>query len=412
MAKLKPFKALRPVRDKVHLVATRPYYQYKKNVLRAKLQSNPYTFLRIINPEFDLPKKERVNTTLVETFGLVKKRYEEFIEKKILFRDKEPHIYLYRQTQNGHAYTGIVAGASVDEYQRDLIKRHEATITSREEMFISYLDVVGYNAEPVLLSHEPAPDLDRLFNLVTQERPEYEFTTTDTIKHELWCIPQEIGKQIQDVFEDIPCTYIADGHHRSASSSGLHMNRMQQGIQFDNQGFFLSFFIDETKLKVYEYNRLVKNITTLSKEEILKKLSRNFEVEKMTEARRPAKEHEITMYFEKDWYRLTCHEDLINEQDPVGCLDAEILTQYALSPVFQIHDLKTDQNIGFVSGVQPLEKMCKKVEKEKYDILFCLYPVRMDQVKRVADHKMIMPPKSTWVEPKMRSGLTIYNINE
>jgi uncharacterized protein (DUF1015 family) len=155
MAKIKPFKALRPVRDKVHLVATRPYYSYKKNVLKAKLQSNPFTFLRIINPEFDLPKEDQSATTQEERFEMVKKKYGEFIDDGTLFKDTEDHLYLYRQTHGGHAYTGIIAGASIDEYQKDLIKKHEATITSREEMFVNYLDIVGYNAEPVLLCHEP-----------------------------------------------------------------------------------------------------------------------------------------------------------------------------------------------------------------------------------------------------------------
>jgi uncharacterized protein (DUF1015 family) len=412
MAKIKAFKALRPTRDKVHLVATRPYYSYKKNVLKAKMQSNPFSFLRIINPEFDLSKEDRNNGNMLDRFDLVKSKYEEFIADEVLFSDKEPSLYLYRQTHNDHEYTGIIAGASVDEYQRDLIKKHEATITSREEMFISYLDVVGYNAEPVLLSHEPSEELDELINQLCSERPEYEFTTTDYIKHELWCATGDDVQKIEDIFDKIPAAYIADGHHRSASSSGLNKNRLSRGIQFENQAYFLSFFIDETKLKIYEYNRLVKNVARLSSSEIIEALAEKFDVKKLEGPTKPIREHIMTMCLKGSWFQLSCKSKILNNNHPVGSLDAEILTQHVLSPILQIHDLKTDPNISFISGVESIDKMKKKMLKDGFDILFILYPVTMEQVKRVADNNLIMPPKSTWVEPKMRSGLTIYNINE
>jgi len=186
MTKISAFKALRPVRDKVHLVATRPYYSYKKNVLKAKLEDNPYTFLRIINPEFDKTVKTKPNS--LERFGLVKDKYKEFIDQGILIKDRDAHIYVYRQTKDGHAFTGVIAGASVEEYEQDLIKKHEATLTSREAMFTNYLDIVGYNAEPVLLSHPHENEIDLLLEKYISERPEYEFTTTDRITHELWVL--------------------------------------------------------------------------------------------------------------------------------------------------------------------------------------------------------------------------------
>lgn len=412
MAKIKAFKALRPVRDKVHLVATRPYFSYKKNVLKAKLQSNPYTFLRIINPEFGLSKKERSIEPQHSRFNMVKSKYDEFIREKILFQDDEEHLYVYRQTQNGHEYVGVIGGASVEEYQAGKIKKHEATITSREEMFVAYLDVIEYNAEPVLLCHEPCEALNEIFGKICTERPEYEFTTTDKIKHELWCVATTEVEQIQKVFEGVSSTYIADGHHRSASSSGLFDLRQRNQVHFENQSYFLSFFIDETKLKIYEYNRLVKNVTNKSHAAILSELEEKFLLHPISTPAKPEREHDITMCLSGNWYRLTCKPEILDTNHPVKSLDAEILTQHVLSPILDIHDLKTDPHIEFIAGVEKLEKMERKMVKDGFDILFILYPVRMDQVKKVADNEMIMPPKSTWVEPKMRSGLTIYHINE
>ena len=192
MAKLKPFKAIRPARDKAHLVATRPVYTYKKSILKAKLEENPYTFIRIINPEFNEIVKTKANSR--ERFLHVKQQFEAFCKAGILIQDKDEHIYLYRQTKDNHAYVGVIAGASVDEYERDLVKKHEATLTSREEMFTNYLDIVGFNAEPVLLSYPKNDALNALYEKIMQERPEYEFSTTDRVKHELWLVNKDDEK--------------------------------------------------------------------------------------------------------------------------------------------------------------------------------------------------------------------------
>lgn len=411
MTKISPFKALRPVRDKVHLVATRPYYSYKKNVLKAKLEDNPYTFLRIINPEFGSEIKTKPNSK--ERFNLVSEKYEEFINEGILIRDEEAHIYLYRQTKDGHAFTGIVAGASVEEYENDLIKKHEATLTSRESMFTNYLDIVGYNAEPVLLSYPHDEKIDLLLQEYTQVRPEYEFTTTDRIKHELWVLDALSSTEIMTAFENLEATYIADGHHRSASSAGLKKHRQKKGTSaFPNEDYFLAYFIDEQRLKILEFNRLVKTLNGLSEKELLKKLEEHFDIKELKKAEKPKSEHRINMCLNGQWFELKCKSDIIDKKHPVRSLDAEILTQYVLTPILGIKDLKTDENIEFISGAESLENFELKITKGKFKIGFVLFPITMDQVKKVADNHMIMPPKSTWVEPKMRSGLTIYNINE
>ena len=223
MADIAPFVAIRPVRDKVHLVATRPYYSYKKNVLTAKLDSNPFTFLHIINPEFGSSLKTKANSK--ERFELVKKGYADFFKQGILIKEDSPRIYIYRQTTQNNVFTGIIAGSSIEEYNKGKIKKHEETITSRETMFTDYLDLVGYNAEPVLLSYTGNAEIDNLLIIAMVARPEYEFSTTDLIKHELWVLSVEETEAIQKAFLSIEATYIADGHHRTASSARLFEKR-------------------------------------------------------------------------------------------------------------------------------------------------------------------------------------------
>jgi len=412
MAKISPFKAIRPTRDKIHLVATRPYYTYKDNVLKAKLEDNPFTFLHIINPEFGEKQKTEPNTK--ERFALVSDAYHDFIDRGILEQDPEPHIYLYRQTKDGHEYMGVVAGASVKEYKEDKIKKHEATITSREEMFTNYLNIVGYNAEPVLLSYSDIENqIDPLLYNKIKERPEYEYTTTDLIKHEMWLFNEEETNAVVHAFEQLEASYICDGHHRCASSAGLKGWRENKDYNhYPNEDFFLAFFLNEKRLHILEFNRLIKTMNGLSEEELLEKLGLNFMIEKLYVAEKPAQEHEITMFVEGSWYKLTCHDSIIDKNHPVKCLDAEILTNFVLEPILGISDLKTDENIDFLSGTHELNEAQIKMAKDGFKIGFFLYPIEIDKIKRVADNQMTMPPKSTWVEPKLRSGSTIYNINE
>jgi len=412
VAKISPFKAIRPVRDKVHLVATRPYYTYKENVLKAKLEDNPFTFLHIINPEFGEKKKTEPNSP--ERFALVSDAYHDFIDREILLQDTEPCLYLYRQTKDGHEYMGVVGGASVEEYQNDSIKKHEATLTSREEMFTNYLNIVGYNAEPVLLSYlDVQNQIDPLMYNKVKERPEYEYTTTDMVKHELWIFDQEEIEAITHAFEQLDALYICDGHHRSASSAGLKKWREDKGLgHFPNEDYFLAFFLSERRLHILEFNRLIKSMGELTEDELIHQLSENFDVETMHVGDKPAEEHEITMCVRGNWFKLTCKESIIDHTHPVKCLDAEILTSHVLQPILGISDLKTDDNIEFISGKTDIRETEAKIRSGQFDIGFFLHPIDIDEIKRVADNQMIMPPKSTWVEPKLRSGLTIYNINE
>lgn len=410
MTKIIPFKAIRPLRDKAHLVATRPIFTYKKNILKAKLEENPYTFIRIIHPEYNEVVKTKVNSK--ERFEAVRKEYARFQALGILKQDAHPHFYLYRQSTKDRVFLGVVAGASVEDYKQDHIKKHEATLTSRENMFTEYLAIVGYNAEPVLIAYPENPQLEAVYQKIMQERPEYEFSTTDEIKHELWLVNEEDGKVIQALFSQIQDTYIADGHHRSASSVRLAELRNQKEFKTDKHNYFLAFFMDEKRLNILEFNRLIKSLNGLTNAGLLKQLEKSFMVSKLKDPKKPDAEHQMTMNLQNEWYLLVCRPEIINENHPVECLDSEILTKYVLKPILGISDLKTDSNIEFVSGNLGIEGIDEPIKNGKAAVGFVLYPVSFEQVKRVADNQQIMPPKSTWVEPKLRSGLTIYAINE
>ena len=411
MTKISSFKAIRPTRDKVHLVTALPFFAYRRNVLKALLEANPYSFLHIINPEFG-PIVTEPNST--ERFTVIRNSYEEFFQNVIFIQEKEPKIYLYRQTKDGHEYTGIIAGASVAEYLDNKIKVHEATITNREEMFTDYLNIVGYNAEPVLLTYSDTDcKIDSQFEPIVKNRPEYEFSTIDQTKHELWILSKEEQLSIQKAFEKLEHVYIADGHHRSASSVGLSEFREANGEKrFKNDQSFLAFFINESRIQIREFNRIIRNLNGHSKEEIIDLLRENFEINILNGAQKPTKRHELSMFIDGEWYNLVCKSKIIDANHPVNSLDVQILTDYVLSPIFNIEDLKKSKDIGFLSGDIFLDDFVEEINNRDFKVGFVLHPINIKEVKKVADNGMIMPPKSTWVEPKLRSGLTIYNLNE
>lgn len=411
MADIKPFRAVRPTRDKAHLVASRPVSTYKNSILAAKLEENPYTFIHIIHPEFFEDEDNKTLPNSIERFQKVKSKYEEFLSDGILTEDSEDKFYIYRQTKDKREYIGVIAGASVKEYNEGLIKKHEATLTSREEMFTNYLNIVGINAEPVLLSHPSNKNVDLILTKVVQDRPEYEFSTTDLVKHELWVVPKALNEDLIAAFQEIPKTYIADGHHRSASSARLS-NLLSSSKQNNEKthDYFLSFLIDEKRLNILPFNRICKSLNGYSKDEIINQLSTNFEIEKMTAFIAPQRLHDIHMFIDHECYLLRCKEHILRYVNAVDEIDADILTRHVLDPVLNIKDLKTDDNIQFVSGENGIEEILNALNTGKYKIGFALFPVTIEQLKKVADKEEIMPPKSTWVEPKMRSGLTIYTI--
>lgn len=414
MAVIKPFKGIRPTRDKAHLVASRSVNLYKPRILNAKLEENPYTFMHVILPEFGTKATTKPNTS--ERFKLVRKSFENFQKRGIFLQDKNDCLYIYRQLKDGFTYTGIIAGASVDDYLNGVIKIHEQTLTKREEIFKNYLDICGFNAEPVLLSYQDDATVESVLGRYTSTRAEYEFATTDGVIHLLWVIDKK--KDIDTVvkaFSKIPAIYIADGHHRSASSALLAVERRKKKKNYTGNEMFnycMAFFISESQLNIYDFNRVVKDLNGLSNQQFLQRLKENFDVEsKGKKCYRPKKLHNFSMYLNGEWYSLTAKKGSFNSKHPVGNLDAQILTDTILSPILGIHDLKTDSRIEFVGGLRGMEGLQQKVDEGKMKVAFGLFPVKVGQLKEIADTNNIMPPKTTWIEPKLRSGLVIQSLD-
>lgn len=412
MANVKPFKAYRPTRDKVHLVASRSYISYKNQDLIRKLDENPFTFLHILNPEYKTSKQSFTNSK--EKFEKVKRKFIDFVNQQILTQDKKESFYVYRQIKEGHPYLGIIACASVEDYYSNVIKKHEATITKREGIFKNYLQTVQINAEPVCFTYSNHEKIDRITNEKILERPEYDFTTTNRDRHSFWKIDEEdTVAKLKSYFSEVESIYIADGHHRSASSALLGKSLREADNNPNEEkayDYFMGYFIPQNCLKIYEFNRLVTNIGDHSVTSFLEAIQENFEIAFVDgNYFRPEKTHEIGMYIENKWYCLIPKEGQFKEDDPVRSLDVSILTNHLLSPILGISDLKTDNRVYFKGGLEGIAALKAEVDLGKAKVAFAHYPVSMEQLKIISDANQTMPPKSTWIEPKLRSGLTVYS---
>jgi uncharacterized protein (DUF1015 family) len=414
MAKIVPFKAIRPTRDKAYLVSSLPAYAYKKHILEAKLETNPYTFLHIINPEYRSDNKTQPNS--IERFQNVKEKFEEFYKDGIFMQDKEDCFYIYRQITATNTYIGLITGIAVDDYLNGTIKIHEQTLTQREETFKMYLDVCQFNAEPVLLTYKDNPTVEKIINKYLETRSEIEFCTSHKIKQDVWLVNDKNDiKELTEAFNTINDIYIADGHHRSSSSVLYCQSKREENPNYnpnDKFNYFLAYLIPESKLNIIEYNRLVTSLNEHTPESFLVEVEKVFDVEKKNNAYTPTCNHNFSMYLAGKWYSLTAKKATFNKDDIVGNLDARILTKNILNPILGIIDLKTDNRIAFMEGTKGAEGLQEKVDNEDAVVAFGLYPVSIEQLKAVADANDIMPPKSTWIEPKMRNGLTIYSLEE
>jgi len=414
VAKIVPFKAIRPTRDKAYLVSSMPAYTYKKHILEAKLETNPYTFLHVINPEYRQDNKTQPNS--IERFQNVKERFDEFSTNGIFKQDAKESYYIYRQITETNTYLGLITGIAVDDYLNGTIKTHEQTLTQREETFKLYLDVCQFNAEPVLLTYKDNDQVDAIINKYLDARSEVEFCSTHRIKQDLWLVDDERDiLTLTNAFKGINDIYIADGHHRSASSVLYAISKREKNPNYDRNAkfnYFLSYLIPESKLNIIEYNRTVSSLNELSIDEFLEKVKKVFDIEEKQNEYSPIQKHNFSMYLSGKWYSLTAKKGTYNENDIVGNLDARILTKNILTPILNIVDLKTDNRISFMEGTKGAEGLKEKVDSEEAVVAFGLFPVSIEQLKAVADANDIMPPKSTWIEPKMRSGLTIYSLED
>ncbi len=410
MPKVIPFKAVRPTRDKISLVAARSYESYSKKGRKFRMERNPFSFLHIVNPGYKYQKE----ITGKERFQLVRNRYQEFKEDGIFMQEDSPAFYAYKIIdRDGNQFFGILGAASVEDYKNNLIKRHEDTIADREQLFKEYLNTVGFNAEAVLLTYPDNDTIAQILHDKTQERAEYEFTTTYRDTHYLWPIKDVKSiTVIEKTFSEMQHLYIADGHHRSSSSFLLSQEHQQKGTATpeDNPyNFFMSYLIPESHLIIKEFNRLIKDLNGLSKEEFLIKLDTSYRIENRGNIPyKPTKKHHFSMYLDGEFYSLYLRKNLKGFSNSLEALDTYILHKTILEPILGIEDIRNNTRISYAQGKKDITYVKSLVDKGDYKVGFGMVPITIEELKEIANEGFTMPPKSTYIEPKLRSGVTIY----
>ncbi|MDG1158078.1 MAG: DUF1015 domain-containing protein [Flavobacteriales bacterium] len=408
MATVRPFKAVRPVKDKVHLVASRSYVSYPPAQLKAKLDENPFTFIHIINPDHDLPNPAAKAS--IELFRRIGHRFNEFCDEGIFMRDSKPSMYLYKQERSNSSSLGFIAAIAVDDYDNGTIKIHEQTIERREKLFAQYLDTTSFNAEPVLLCHQNDDELDRLSRLIMVDLPEYDYSTTDRVRHQLWPVNDpEILSKIEGIYDEMDALYIADGHHRSASSSLMARNR-NEGKKVDPQqahNYFMAYLIPASSLNIHGFHRMMKDTNGLNKESLLAKLAAHGDLHQIDQAGEQQRKGMFDFYIDGFWYRLDAASNIAPHMP-----DTQWLTEALLGPIWNIQDLRTDERIRFRPGSSSAYDLSLEVDRGAFACAIYMHPVSFSELKHVSDVGGTMPPKSTWIEPKLRSGLTIFTFDE
>jgi uncharacterized protein (DUF1015 family) len=405
MAKIIPFKAVRPTPDKVALVTCRNYDDYSSAELAAWLSFNPYSFLHVINPAYMHSQK----ITLDKRFKGVAHKYQDFKDEGIFMEEEKAVFFLYEIQNKMHSFTGFVAGTSIEDYKNNIIKKHEDTLQYRVEYFKDYLHQTGFNTEPVLITY---PDNENLKSWTVEKKksqPIYDYSTTNKEKHKVWKIETAAEIEwLENQFEQIPELYIADGHHRSASAELLYDEDKHLGNE--NLNNFMSFLIAESNVKIYEYNRIIRDLNGFTKDDFLKKLAVNFIIkDKEQELWKPQSKFEFGMYLDEHFYALFYKQE--NKQPSIlENLDAQILYDKVLLPLLGIEDLRNDERIEYIPGKQSVSTIKELVDEGEFEVGFMLFPSDISEIKSLADNNLIMPPKSTYIEPKFRSGLMIYEL--
>lgn len=411
MVAIKPFAGYRPLSEFAALAASRPYDVMSRKEAKEEAKDNQYSFLHIIRSEIDLPDTQDEHDTQV--YEKARDNFKAMVEKGLFLKDEKPMLYIYELEMNGLTQTGLVACSSIEDYFNDRIKKHEHTRPVKELDRINHIKATSMHAEPVFLAYRDVQEVDDLLERVMRKQPVYEFTATDAIKHTFWVIDEEkhIERLSQYFAQQVPCTYIADGHHRAASSAKVGKalaEENQNHTGSEEYNFFLSVLFPASQLRILDYNRLVKDLNGYTKEKFLQKVSVNFDTALIAAvAAKPEHPHDFGMYLEGAWYRLTAKEGTYTN-DPVGVLDVTILQDNLLNPLLGIKDPRTDERIDFVGGIRGLKELERRVDSGEMKVAFALYPVSMEQLMQIADSGNVMPPKSTWFEPKLRSGLVVH----
>jgi len=415
MAKIHAFKGFRPGKDKVNEVASRPYDVLNSSEAREEVSGNPWSFLHVVKPEVDLPEDTDLHSDVVYNKG--RENLQKLIAEGYFVQDELAYLYIYGQTMFGKTQYGIVACAAVDDYLDDIIKKHELTRPDKEEDRMNHIRVCNFNAEPVFFAYPDHAQLDSIVDKVVSEEAEYDFTTDDGVGHHFWVISdQELIKQLVEIFEkDIPITYVADGHHRTAAAALVGQERRKNNPDHrgdEEYNYFLAVHFPASQLTIIDYNRVVKDLNGMTAAEFLEELQEGFVVEeKGPEIFKPDELHTLSMYLEGLWYSLKAKPETYNDDDPIACLDVTILSEQVLGPLLNITDLRKSKRIDFVGGIRGLEELSRRVDSGEMATAFALYSVSMKQLMDIADNGMIMPPKTTWFEPKLRSGLVIHSLD-
>jgi uncharacterized protein (DUF1015 family) len=413
MANIKPFRGIRPVKELADKVALCTNNLMNEDERRIAAQRNPLSFAHVVKPRIDFP--EGISKQDERLFDHAAEYFQKLLKDGTLIQDEEPCFYIYRQTQNGRTQTGLVARYHVDEYACDNIKKHEHTRAEKETENVKHLLATGIQGNPIFLAYEPVGDIDTLINSITAAVPDYHFLSDYDIFNSLWVVSDsEKVNQLFTLFaKRVGCTYIADGHHRAASVAIAAKQLAEQNPNHcgdEDYNYMLTCLFPSNQLKIYDYNRLVKDLNGLSEEDLLKNISQNFSVTLLDDAHyQPDSFHAFGMYLGNRWYKLVANDDTYTG-DPIDVLDVSILQKNILEPVLGIQDPRTDKRVEFIDGTKGIIALEKRVNKGKAAVAFSLYPVTMKQLFDVADAGKVMPPKSTWFEPKLISGLIIYKM--
>ena len=410
MAIVRPFRAIRPGKEYAAAVAALPYDVMNSDEARELVEGNPNSFLHVDKAEIDLPAGTDIHSAQV--YAKAAENLNAMIRGGILIQDDKPMFYIYQLTMNGTTQTGLVACASVDEYQNGSIKKHELTRADKEEDRIRHVDICNANTGPIFLAYRARLRVDAIMQgIIKASPPEYDFTAEDGIRHSVWVIHDDAAiSEIISEFESVSDLYIADGHHRNASAAKVALKRRENVFSgYEEFNFYLAVLFPADQLCIMDYNRLVKFKATFGESELFEKLGQKFEIKKCDFQAKPEKIHDFGMYMNSQWYLLTARPEIV-KGDVVGRLDVSILQDNVLTPIFGITDPRTDKNIDFVGGIRGLAELERRVDSGEFDIAFAMFPTSMAELMDIADSGMIMPPKSTWFEPKLRSGLFVHSL--
>jgi len=413
MAVVKPFRGLRPPRAIAKDLACLPYDVMNTEEASKMAKGKECSLLHITRSEIDFP--EDTDTHSDEVYQKSVDNFLKWQKNGWLVQDYSPGFYIYAQTMKGRTQYGIVGCASVDDYMNGIIKKHELTRPDKEQDRMVHIRANNANMEPVFFAYPSVKEIDAIVNkIVGSEEPEYNFVAEDGFGHHFWLVKSsETNRLIERLFaEKVPCTYVADGHHRTAAAALVGKEKRENNPSHtgaEEYNYFMAVHFPDNQLQIIDYNRVIKDLNGLTAEEVLTRLEKGFLIkEKGTRTYKPLKLHNISMYLEGKWYSLTAREGTYDDNDPIGGLDVTILTEQILSPVLDIQDLRRSKRIDFVGGIRGLRELKKRVDSGEMKVAFALYPVSMKQLILIADSGNIMPPKTTWFEPKLRSGLVIH----